>query len=157
MRLVRGFEIVNKIYDEKVLRSTMIDAEVELCISNNAKFAPFVQQINYYVELESQKAIEFFQTFRFITNLGISSVEMDQDHFLGMIEPLTQLKNLYLNYIHLKNSINSLAIEAVQLPLTLRKLSIDYISLTGDLDLFIQSINSHKNLEEFHYRNYIEP
>jgi hypothetical protein len=157
MKLVRGFGIINKIYDEKILRSIIIDAEVDLCISNNSKFAPFVQKINYYVELESQKAISFFQTFRFVTNLAISSIEMDQDQILGMIQPLTHLKNLFLNYINVKNNNNNLTTNAIQLPLAFKKLSIDFISLAGDPILFIQSINSHQSLEEFYCRNHVEP
>jgi galactose-1-phosphate uridylyltransferase len=58
------------------------DAELIECISNISKHAKFVKEFRYNTKLEPQRAIEFFQTFRFISNLVIEYCDMGQDQFL---------------------------------------------------------------------------
>ncbi|KXN66378.1 hypothetical protein CONCODRAFT_11792 [Conidiobolus coronatus NRRL 28638] len=81
---------------------------------------------------------------------------MSQDQFLSMINPLTLLRELTLNNITIKKIIrNRFFKEAVQLPLTLKKLKLGYIGYDVDPELFIQTINSHSNLVEFSKNSYI--
>jgi hypothetical protein len=127
-----------------------IDTEVIECISNNAKYAPFVKEFKYNYKLNPQRAIEVFETFRFICNLTIEHCGMSQDQFLSMISPLTHLQELSINEVYIENIIvNRPCKGAVQLPSTLKKLRLKRIKLINDPELFVQTINSHSNLVEF--------
>jgi hypothetical protein len=141
--------------------SDKFDAEVVECILNNSKYAQFVKEFMYRYELKPQRAIKFFQTFRFISNLTIGICNMSQCQFLGMITPLTQLQELTLSSLTIKNSFSERSYkEAVQLPSSLRKLSLG-VSLIDSPKLFVQTINSHSNLIMFSYSSstneFLEP
>jgi hypothetical protein len=142
-------------------QAAYIDSEVAECISKNAKHAYLVKELNFYYNLKPRRAIEFFQTFRFISNLSIGNCAMSQEQFLGMLSPLTQLQELIIRGLRIKNSFRTRSYkEAVQLPSTLRKLSLD-VSLIDNPELFVQTINSHANLIEFSYSSetseFLEP
>ncbi|KXN65620.1 RNI-like protein [Conidiobolus coronatus NRRL 28638] len=140
-----------------------INADVVECISNNAKHAPFVKDFNFNYKLNPQRAVKVFETFRFISNLTIEGCDMKQDQFLGMISPLTQLQELTLSYLTIKNIVKKRPYkEAVQLPQSLMKLSLCHIKSIDNPKLFVQAINSHKNLVEFSISSdadneYLEP
>jgi hypothetical protein len=120
------------------------------CIANNAKNAPFVKDFHYKYDLEPRRAIEFFDTFRFISNLTIKDCKMSQDQFLGMISPLTQLQELNLINLQIKRIVyKRLYKEFVQLPSSLKKLRLSRFILINNPDLFIKTINSHSSLVEF--------
>ncbi|KXN66235.1 RNI-like protein [Conidiobolus coronatus NRRL 28638] len=143
IKLIRNYGRIFS-FDDK------IDAEVMECISNNAKYAPFVKELNYIYKLESQRTIEVFQTFRFICNLNIGNCDMSQDEFLNVISPLTQLQELTLSNCSIKKVITErLYKEAAQLPSSLKKLRVWHIRLLDNPELFVQTINSHNNLIEF--------
>jgi hypothetical protein len=126
------------------------DAEVAACISNNAKHAHLVRELSLNFKLKPQRVIKVFETFRFISNLTIGYHEMNQDQFLDLISPLTQLQELTLRSLNIKKNVrNRVYKEAVQLPLTLKKLRIYCINLIGNPELFVKTINSHSNLKEF--------
>jgi hypothetical protein len=157
IRLVRCSSILNKVHNKKFKRSAKMSADVELCIANNSKYCAFVQDLRYDIKLSPPLAISFFQTFRFISNLSLLSVEMSQDQFLGMVAPLTQLKKLTLNYICIKYITKKrLFTKKLQLPSTLTNLSIEFIEFIGYPELFVQTINSHTSLEKFRYTNYTQ-
>ncbi|KXN65619.1 hypothetical protein CONCODRAFT_12723 [Conidiobolus coronatus NRRL 28638] len=132
-----------------------INADVVECISNNAKHAHLVKEFKFNYKLNPQRAVEVFETFRSVRILTIEECDMSQDQFLGMISPLTQLQELTLSYLTIKNIIKKKTYkEAVQLPSSLKKLKLLYIILTNNPELFVQTINSHSNLVEFNTNSY---
>ncbi|KXN65967.1 hypothetical protein CONCODRAFT_12300 [Conidiobolus coronatus NRRL 28638] len=155
IKLQRRRAIQNKVHDKRFNRAAKTDAEVEMCIASNSKYASFVKKLNFNEKLEPQRAIQFFETFRSITNLTLESVEMSQDQFIGMIRPLNQLKELNLKCFSVKKIVkNRFITESIQLPSTLTKLTMDYVYTIRNPELFIQTINSHSNLTEFIYITY---
>jgi hypothetical protein len=152
IKLNRSWNIIKETQDKRFNTAAKIDADVVECISNNAKYANLINEINFKYKLEPRRAIEVFETFRYISKLTISHYEMSQDQFLGMINPLKQLQELTLNDFCIKRIVyKRLYKEAIQLPLSLKKLRVDFISLINGPELFIQTINSHNNLTEFSY------
>jgi hypothetical protein len=138
------------------------DSDVVECISNNAKHAHLVKEFRYDYKLNPQRAVEIFEIFRFISSLTIGNCDMGQDQFLGMISPLTQLQELTLSVLKIRKfNMAKPYKKAVQLPLSLKKLKLQRISLIDSSELFVQTINSHRNLVEFNYllesdNNYLE-
>jgi hypothetical protein len=131
------------------------DAEVVECISNISKHAQFVKEFKYNIKLEPQRTIEFFQTFRFISNLSIGRCDMSQDQFLCMIHPLNQLQELSIEHLSVRDTFDKRSYnEFVQLPSSLKKLRLEAILLMGNPELFIQTINSHRNLVELGLNSY---
>jgi hypothetical protein len=127
-----------------------IDEDVVECISNNAKYAHLVKDFNFNFKLRPLRAIEVFETFRFICRLTIGRIDMAQGQFLGMINPLIQLQELTIRGLRIKNVFRkNLYNEVVQLPPSLKKLTLGYVGLIDNPELFIQTINSHSNLVEF--------
>jgi hypothetical protein len=154
IKLQRKRAFQNKDHDKRFLKSAKTDAEVELCISNNSKHAPFIKEFEYHEKLKPQRAIQLFETFKFITNLTIGG-SMSQDQFISMIIPLTQLQELNLRYLRIKKIVTKKYIsEPAILPPSLTKLSIERISLYKNPELFVQTINSHTNLLEFRFDFY---
>ncbi|KXN65800.1 hypothetical protein CONCODRAFT_12505 [Conidiobolus coronatus NRRL 28638] len=126
-----------------------IDIEVGECIVNNAKHASFVKSFNYYEKLKPHTAIEFFETFKYLTKLEINSIKISQGQFLCIIKPLNMLRELSLHYINIEEiKSQRLCKESIQLRQTLIKLSIENVILVGNPMLFTQTINSHSNLKE---------
>ncbi|KXN65815.1 hypothetical protein CONCODRAFT_12490 [Conidiobolus coronatus NRRL 28638] len=75
---------------------------------------------------------------------------MSQDQFLGMIYPLNQLQELYINEIYIENIITNRPYkEAAKLPPTLKILRLKRVKLINNPELFVQTISSHNNLVEF--------
>jgi hypothetical protein len=127
------------------------DTEVMECISNNSKHAELVKEFSFCYDIGPLRAMEFFQTFRFICNLTIRSCNMSQDQFLDMISPLSQLQELTLSNLRIINIFSNRSYkEADQLPSSLRKLSLG-VNLIDNPELFVQAINSHNSLTEFSY------
>jgi hypothetical protein len=151
----------NNIYDNTDKKYA--NSDVAKCISNNAKHAHQVKELKYNYKLSHRRALEVFETFRFISNLTICELDMTQDQFLGMISPLTQLQELDIYETSIKNN-NKKGIykEAVQLPLSLNILKLMHIDLTDNPELFVQTINSHRNLVKFgnyseYDKDYLDP
>ncbi|KXN66017.1 hypothetical protein CONCODRAFT_12243 [Conidiobolus coronatus NRRL 28638] len=135
---------------KSINNAAKIDAHVVECISNNAKYASLVKKFKFNYKLNPLRAFEFFTTFRFISSLTIEDCDMSQDQFLGIINPLTQLQELDISCLKIKNYFRKdLIKDAIQLPSSLKKLKLHNISLKNDPELFIQTINSHTNLVEF--------
>jgi hypothetical protein len=152
IKLNRSWDIIKQSHDKRFNKQGKINADAIECISNNAKHAHQVKELKFNYNLEPHRAIEVFQTFKFICNLTIEGCEMSQDQFLGMISPLTQLQELNLSYLTIKRIIyKRLYKEVVQLPSSLKKLRLRNIILVDSPDLFIKTINSHRNLIEFKY------
>jgi hypothetical protein len=142
-------------YSDNDSGSDKCNAEAIKCISNNSKHAQFVKEFKYKYRLQPSRAIEFFQTFRFISNLAIYDCSMSQGQFLGMIRPLSQLQKLEISGININKDISErVNIAPVQLPTSLKKLKLGCIGLIYDPKLFIQVINSHNNLIEFSFSSY---
>ncbi|KXN65704.1 hypothetical protein CONCODRAFT_12633 [Conidiobolus coronatus NRRL 28638] len=126
-----------------------------MCIANNSKHAQYIKEFKFTEKLNPQRVIQLFKTFRFITNLTIEGVSMSQDQFITMIAPLTQLKQLNLKRLNIRRIIkNRYITEPAVLPLALNKLTLYGIHLDNDAELFLQTINSHKNLVEFKFDDY---
>jgi hypothetical protein len=138
-------------YNYKMLgNAEKIDAYVVECISFNAKHAHLVKEFNFNFVLEPLRAIEFFETFRFICRLTIGRCNMTQSQFLGMINPLTRLQELTINGLKIKNGFRKrLYNKVVQLPSSLKNLKLGIIELNDNPKLLVQTINSHSNLVEF--------
>ncbi|KXN64927.1 RNI-like protein, partial [Conidiobolus coronatus NRRL 28638] len=155
IKLQRRRAFQNKDHEKNLVKSAKTGAEAELCISNNAKHAPFIKDFKFSEYLKPQTAIKFFETFRFISNLTIERVSMSQDQFISMIIPLSQLQELNLRSIGIKKIVAKKYItEPAVLPQSLKKLSLEHIDLYKNPELFIQTINSHMNLIEFKYNYY---
>jgi hypothetical protein len=134
----------------RIGNAAKIDADVVECISNNVRHAHLVKEFCLDLKLKPLRAIELFETFRFICKLSIGGCDMAQGRFLGMINPLTQLQELAIYGLTIKNIIRkNFYNEVVQLPSSLKKLTLGYIELIDNPELFIQTINSHSNLVEF--------
>jgi hypothetical protein len=148
--LNRSWDIIKKVIDKTLKKVAKADADVAECISNNAKHAHFIKEFRFSYYLEPRRAIEVFETLRFISSLTVKNCNMSQDQFLGMINPLTQLQELTLSCIGIKTIIRKrIHKEAIQLPPTLKKLNLIHIRLIDNPELFIQTINSHNNLAYF--------
>jgi hypothetical protein len=120
------------------------------CINNNAKHVHLVKEFKFNYELNTQRTVEVFEAFRLFSILTIEHCDMSQDQFLGMISPLSQLQELNLNDIYIKNVFdNRLYNDDIQLPSSITRLMMKDIYLTDSPELFIQTINSHNNLVEF--------
>jgi hypothetical protein len=123
------------------------------CIANSAKYAPFVEEFKLKDKLKPQKSIEFFQIFKYITCLTLKTIRTSQDIFLSIISPLTQLKELNLRFFEIiKIPRIKIYKEAIQLPLSLNKLTIEHINLNSSSDRFMQTINSHSSLTDFNFK-----
>ncbi|KXN66379.1 hypothetical protein CONCODRAFT_11793 [Conidiobolus coronatus NRRL 28638] len=151
IKLTRRRYNINAIHANTRKEAALTDAEVAKCIYHNAKHAHLVKKFKYYYVLEPRRAIEVFETFRFICNLTIERCNVSQYQFLRMISPLTQLQELTLSEFGIKMVIKERAYNeaAVQLPLCLKILRLENIILADNQKLFIQTINSHRNLIEF--------
>ncbi|KXN67430.1 hypothetical protein CONCODRAFT_10512 [Conidiobolus coronatus NRRL 28638] len=161
IKLNRSWDILNQVHDKRLKNHSKIGADVIECISNNAKHAHLVKELNFDHSLKPQRAIEVFETFKFINKLTVESCEISQDQFIGMVSPLTQLQELTLCGLDIKRIIyKRLYKEAAQLPSSLNKLSLS-VRLIDNPDLFIRTINSHRNLVEFRCSNsnyiFLEP
>ncbi|KXN65969.1 hypothetical protein CONCODRAFT_12302 [Conidiobolus coronatus NRRL 28638] len=60
------------------------DIETAECIVSNAKYASLVKEFKLKDNLEPQRAIQFFQTFKQITCLTLERVGMSQDLYNAM-------------------------------------------------------------------------
>jgi hypothetical protein len=150
IKLNRRRDTIEQVYDKKLSTADKIEADAVECIFNNTKHAHLVKEFNYMHKLKPQRAIEVFETFRFIRNLGIRNCDMSQDQFICMVSPLTQLQELTLVNLNIKRiTYKRLCKEAIKLPPTLKKLKMCQISLINNPELFVQTINSHSNLVEF--------
>jgi hypothetical protein len=140
---------------KKFGNAAKIDEDVVECISHNAKHVNLVKEFKFSFKLRPLRAIEVFEAFRFIFRLTIGWCDMVQGQFLGMINPLTQLQELTISSLTIKNIFRkNLYNKAVQLPSSLKKLTLGYIKLIDNPELFIQTINSHSNLVEFSANSY---
>jgi hypothetical protein len=152
IKLYRNWDIIERSNDKRLSVRGKIEEDVVKCISNNTKHAHLIKDFHYSYKLEARRIIEVFGTFRFISKLAIEDCEMNQDQFLGMVSPLTQLQELILENLRIKNiTCKGLYKEAVQLPSSLKKLGIYNSSITNNPKLFIKTINSHTNLVEFSF------
>jgi hypothetical protein len=144
-----------EISDEKRSKATQIDMEVCEFIANNSKYSRYIKQLNFCESIKPERAIEFIETLNCLTKIQFSNVEISQDQFICMVKPLNKLEELILSFVTVKEIFRKrLCIEAIQLPPTLAKLSINHLTIAGNAELFVQSINSHVNLKEFEHYSY---
>jgi hypothetical protein len=155
LKLFRRNDIQNIAHGESLNKNAKADAEVGECIANNSKFSYLVKEFKFCNFISQHRTEQFFNTFKFITSLTIVNIGLSYQSFISVIKPLEQLEELKLENIGIKtdNGMESNA-EAHILPYTLTKLKLNIISLTGNIDLFAQTINSHNNLKEFRYLTY---
>jgi hypothetical protein len=150
LKLLRGKDILKKIYAKDLKKSDKIDAEAAECIAINAKFSQLVKKFTFSEKLSHERTIEFFGTFKFITKLAISQVTLCINQFLYILKPLSMLQKLYITSLKIKRSPKNTVYETpVQLPLSLNTLRLTEVDLTHNSDLFIQTLNSHTNLIKF--------
>ncbi|KXN65966.1 hypothetical protein CONCODRAFT_12299 [Conidiobolus coronatus NRRL 28638] len=155
IKLQRCEKIKKIIHDKRLVKSAKTDAEVEMCIINNSKHAQYIKELNLSENLEPQRAIQLFETFKFIRKLTISGATMSQDQFIRMMIPLTQLQELNLSSVGIKKIVKKKFIsEPSLLPQSLTKLALVHTKLYNNPELFIQTINSHTNLIEYKYISY---
>ncbi|KXN68331.1 hypothetical protein CONCODRAFT_79786 [Conidiobolus coronatus NRRL 28638] len=153
--IYRGIKILrNQVAKQRASRESLnderVDAEVEECIANNSKYSHYVKELRFCKNIKPNKAIEFFETFKYLTKLHITNVEISQDQFLCMIKPLDKLEELTFSRVFIKKNFkNRVYKQSIQLPKTLTKLSLSNVSLYGNTELFKNSINSHSNLKQF--------
>jgi hypothetical protein len=153
IKLQRSAAIRSKIHGKSIKKAAIVNLEVAECIKNNSKHAKYLKVFKFDQKLDPQRAIEFFEAFKFITNLTIDKIKMSQDQLLGMINPLKYLEELNLLCLAIKwiNS-NMSCTNDMKLPRTLKKLSLEDINLMGNPQLFNQVINTHSNLVEFKFK-----
>ncbi|KXN65802.1 hypothetical protein CONCODRAFT_12507, partial [Conidiobolus coronatus NRRL 28638] len=140
-------QLTNPIIHRSIKLSRGIKPE-EL-INTNVKYAHYIKEATYCENLKSQRVIEFFETFKYITNLKVYDVEISQDQFLCIIKPLDKLEELDLRYITIKEiKRKRFYKESIQLPQNLNKLTLCSLELVGNPMLFVKTINSHSSLKE---------
>jgi hypothetical protein len=152
IKLQRERAFQNKDHDKNLDRFAKIDAEVKMCIANNSKHAPFIKEFKLNETLEPQRAIQLFETFRFITNLTVEVLFMTQDLFISTIIPLTQLQELNIKQLSIyQGTTDQYLTPTAVLPQSLKKLSLGKINMLGYPEFFAQIINSHSSLIEFRF------
>jgi hypothetical protein len=155
IKLQRRRALQNKDHDKRLNKVAKSDKEVEMCIANNSKHAQFIKNLEFNENLQPQRAIQLFETFRFVANLTLKRVVMSQDQFISILVPLTQLQELNLVRLGIKRVVkHKFVTEPAALPSSLTKLTLDRIYLHKNPELFIQTINSHSNLVEFKFIYY---
>jgi hypothetical protein len=98
--------------------------------------------------INPQRAIEFFEIFKFLTKLHIHSLEISQDQLLSILKPLNKLEELNLNLVTINSSTNDTNyIGSISLPPALNKLSVTRVNLIGRNEVLFSSIRSHANLK----------
>jgi hypothetical protein len=149
IKLFRNLEVKYNIAGEKLSIDEKIDAEVEECIKNNAKYTHYIKKFDYCENILPGRAIEFIETFAFLTKLHFSDVSISQGQFICMVKPLDKLEELNLSFSLIKNIDSEESItRTFQLPQTFAKLTINYLNLLENTEPFVQIINSHVNLKE---------
>ncbi|KXN65971.1 hypothetical protein CONCODRAFT_12304 [Conidiobolus coronatus NRRL 28638] len=155
LKLFRRNDIQNIAHGESLNKNARVDAEVEQCIANNSKFSCLVKEFKFCNFIPQHRTEQFFNTFKFITSLTILNIGLSYESFISVIKPLAQLEELKLENIGIKTDDGGESnAEPHALPYTLTRLKLNIISLTGNVDLFAQTINSHINLKEFRYLTY---
>ncbi|KXN65805.1 hypothetical protein CONCODRAFT_12510 [Conidiobolus coronatus NRRL 28638] len=151
----RSIKLLSEKFDKKKLKGrkanidAKVSAEIKKCIDNNSKFAPLVKEFNYNYRIEPKVALQFFDVFKFIKVLTLQSVTLTQDQFLSMINPLKQLEELNLRFLDIKKMVrNRIYTQPIKLPSSLTKLNINRSNF-NDIDIIIETINSHTNLKKF--------
>ncbi|KXN65806.1 hypothetical protein CONCODRAFT_12511 [Conidiobolus coronatus NRRL 28638] len=163
LKVLRSKAIRNKIYSKGLKKSEIIDAEAAECISINSKISHFIKEFTYSKKLSLERTIGFFETFKFITRLNISLVEICINQLLYILKPLFKLQELDITALKIKESPkNTIYESAVQLPPTLKILKLTRINTTNNSELFIQTLNSHTDLVEFNFdtcdrNDYLDP
>ncbi|KXN65700.1 hypothetical protein CONCODRAFT_12629 [Conidiobolus coronatus NRRL 28638] len=152
VKLMRSRAIQNKVHNKKFNKVAKSEAEVNECISNLKKFAPLVKEFRLKDSIGPNSAIEFFNTFNFITILTITHLNISQDQFI------LNMMSVAISKIIRKRIYK----EAIQLPSSLTKLTLEDVYEADGTDIFHKTINSHKNLIEFRCNsfylcNFIEP
>ncbi|KXN65726.1 hypothetical protein CONCODRAFT_12600 [Conidiobolus coronatus NRRL 28638] len=146
IKLLRGEEILDSIYGCNLDNSSLI-LEIEECISNNEKHALSVKEFTLSNQIQSQKLVSFFEAFNYIENLTLYCVNMNQDLFLCIINPLTQLRDLKLDNFNVNYTSNKHNFpQAIQLPSSLTRIAISNVCIDNNPELFIQTINSHRTI-----------
>jgi hypothetical protein len=157
IKLLRNVSIINKSHDKSLGKKGKIDAEVGECIENNTKYAHLVKECSYCEKIELHRTIQFFETFKYISQLALSFIDLSQDQFLSIISQLDRLKELSFEHVDIKYlARNSIYKNSIQLPSSLTKLSLKFVKLMNDPVLFFQTINSHTNLKELKFETYHE-
>ncbi|KXN65970.1 hypothetical protein CONCODRAFT_12303 [Conidiobolus coronatus NRRL 28638] len=158
LKLLRINDTQSDDIDEQFETQVKVNAEAKECIYNNSKYAKLVKQFTLSERLSLRLSKKFFETFKFITVLKLDFVEMSEDLFICVIKPLTVLEELILEEICIENNRKKdLNLNAIQLPSTLTKLSINNIELAGNYEVFVKVINSHTSLKEFKIEDCTEP
>jgi hypothetical protein len=158
LKLLRTNDTQSDDIDEQFETQVKVNAEAKECIYNNSKYAKLVKQFTLSEKLSLRLSKKFFETFKFIAVLKLDFVEMSEELFICIIKPLTVLEELILDEICIENSRKKdLNLNAIQLPSTLTKLSINNIELAGNYEIFVKIINSHTNLKEFKIEDCTEP
>jgi hypothetical protein len=149
IKLLRN-QSVKRRDNEGNINDEKIDTEVGECITNNSKYSHYVKVLDFCEAIKPRRAIEFLETFKYLTTLHIRNVEISQDQFLCMVKPLDKLEELTLTVVTIKKIVkNRLYKESIQLPKTLTKLYLIELRLVGNTKLFNNTINSHSNLKQF--------
>jgi hypothetical protein len=148
IKLQRRRAFQSKDHNKGLIKSAKLDAEAEMCIINNSKHAPFIKEFQFNDKLNPKRAMQFFETFRFISNLTIEGVSMTQYQFINIISPLNQLQELNIKCLIVRKVFNCNTAERPALPQSLTKLNLGTVYLYNNPELFIQTINSHRNLIE---------
>jgi hypothetical protein len=155
VKLMRSRTIQNKVYNKKFNKAGKSEAEIKECIANLGKFAPLVKEFRLKDSIGPKSAIEFFNTFKFITTLTFTHLNITQDQFIVCIKPLKSLKELNMMSVAIRKIFRKrIYKEAIQLPSSLTKLILDDVYEGDGTDIFHKTINSHKNLIEFRSRSF---
>jgi hypothetical protein len=150
IKLFRSNAIQNKVYDKRLSNVTRADTEVNECITNNIKFAPYIKEFTFSQSIESQRFIEFFEVFKYIECLTVNELDITENQFINIIKPLVNLKELKLCYVGIKGiDKETCNIQPIQFPSTLDRLSLNRVYTTNNPEIFLKTINSHTDLTEF--------
>ncbi|KXN70264.1 hypothetical protein CONCODRAFT_78938 [Conidiobolus coronatus NRRL 28638] len=155
LRITRPMYVVKGYHPIEIPGSSKLDLEVRECISNNEKYSKLITKFKWNTHIPTNLTIEFFSKFSNLTYLFINKMRLSQDIILAAIQPLKKLSVLSFKDVNIKAIFkNRIFKNRITLPHTLKKIEFEHVRLTGNTELFTDSINSHSNIEEVVFDSY---
>jgi hypothetical protein len=149
IRIFRPMYVVKGYHPKEIPKSEKLELEVKECISTNEKHSKLITRFKWNTHIPANLKIEFFTKFSNLTCLLINKIALSQDIILAAIEPLKKLNALIFDDVNIKAIVRKrIFTKRITLPPTLKKMEFKSVRLTGNTELFTDSINSHSNIEE---------
>jgi hypothetical protein len=152
LRITRPMYIVRGYHPGEIPNSAKLELEVKTCISTNEKYSKLITKFKWNTHMPNDLTIELFAKFSNLTYLFIDNISLSQDIILAAMEPLKKLNILSFKNIDVKEITKKrIFTKMIVLPPTLKKIAFENAVLVGNAELFADSINSHRNIEEISY------